>query len=104
MFTICFLLSAEAKKVSDAGVVPFAEAQKVSDAGVVLFAEAQKGKTLRWKFDGMRLFLSKGIDGIVMINGKMPVSMYVDIMSQNLKKSISKLSVVDGISFKEIMT
>ncbi|GBM99328.1 hypothetical protein AVEN_256551-1 [Araneus ventricosus] len=41
----------------------------------------------------MELSPSKGVSKIVMTKGKMTVSMYVDIMSQNLKKSIRNLSM-----------
>ncbi|GBN68041.1 hypothetical protein AVEN_205346-1 [Araneus ventricosus] len=52
-----------------------------------------ESKTLRWKSDGMGLLPSKCVSEIVMINDKITVSMYVDIMSQNLKNSIRNLSV-----------
>ncbi|GBM14862.1 hypothetical protein AVEN_28590-1 [Araneus ventricosus] len=38
------------------------------------------------------MFPSKGVGKIVFINGKMTVSMYADILSQNLKKSITNFT------------
>ncbi|GBL80119.1 hypothetical protein AVEN_29113-1 [Araneus ventricosus] len=47
---------------------------------------------LRRKCDSMELIPSK-VGKIVLINGKITVSMYVDVMSQNLKKVIRNLYV-----------
>ncbi|GBL94039.1 hypothetical protein AVEN_185015-1 [Araneus ventricosus] len=48
----------------------------------------------------MGMFSSKLVGEIMMVNFKMTVSMYVDILSENLKKSVINLSVIRRHTFE----